>query len=103
MFIVAARIQLSQGDKRTRLAMRRAHEDGRHIDAAGDVPADVLAHWAACCADCYWYAFYTEREATDAARRVPGSNRRPVFVFAREVSAGDFVRGLIAGGTTNIE
>jgi hypothetical protein len=81
---MAYKITLRTGDKATRRAMQRAHDDGRHGDPTS-VPDDVLAHWAECCADCYWFAFYTEREAAAEARRVPGSNRPAAFIFARAV------------------
>jgi hypothetical protein len=43
-------LTLRPGDRRTRDAMRDAHDHGRHGDGT---KTDVLAHWAECCADCH--------------------------------------------------
>jgi len=45
------KIQLRPTDRRTRDALRAAHDDGRH--GPDDAPLDVLEHWATCCADCH--------------------------------------------------
>lgn len=44
-------IALRPGDRRTREAMREAHDDDRHRLPHPEA-LDVLAHWAECCADC---------------------------------------------------
>lgn len=77
---MAARpITLNSGDRRTRDAMREAHDDGRH--GGGNAPHDVLAHWATCCADC---------------------NARHRYEVQDVLSVGRFLSDLAAGGGTNM-
>lgn len=41
--------------RRTRAAMREAHEDGRHVcpEQSPELRREVVAYWAPVCGDCY--------------------------------------------------